>query len=402
MKIIYITSSFPFGNSESFLLNEVESLINHGLDIIVIPINPKGNLRLDIKKIDQKHFSILYEKLFSYNVLCSFINSLFNRNLFFLKIIKLIIKNPKHIAKNIAILPKSYWLKQQIHKINPDHIHVHWGSTSSSAVLFATLDTAFTWSLTCHRWDIYDNNLLAIKSKKSKFIRFISQKGKNDSLKFGVSKEKSTVIYFGTKIPIISIKNLSHQVEELTILCPANLIPVKGHIYLLEAIKKLLFKKLNIKLLLAGDGELKNELESYVNNNNLDDNIKFLGHLSHGKLISMYENRKIDLVVLPSIDLGRGEHEGIPVALMEAMSYAIPVLSTNTGSINELLPIEIGLTIRDKDSIELSKQIELFYRDKNKLIEKGNLCRQIIEDEWNISHSTSKLIDMFFDKQQQK
>ena len=43
-------------------------------------------------------------------------------------------------------------------------------------------------------------------------------------------------------------------------------------------------------------------------------------------LLSLSDNGDVDMVVLPSIDLGNGHHEGIPVALMEAMAYAIPLL----------------------------------------------------------------------------
>ena len=44
-----------------------------------------------------------------------------------------------------------------------------------------------------------------------------------------------------------------------------------------------------------------------------------------------------DIFVMPSVDLGGGVHEGIPVALMEAMSAQVAVVATDTGGIPELV-----------------------------------------------------------------
>jgi glycosyltransferase involved in cell wall biosynthesis len=99
-------------------------------------------------------------------------------------------------------------------------------------------------------------------------------------------------------------------------------------------------------------------------------------------------------MVLPSVDLGNGEHEGVPVSLMEAMSYGVPVLSTNTGSINELLPLEYGFTVPDKDSDALAQWIENVY-DNPKLYQEISLtCRNIIEKNWDVNISVKKLINI--------
>jgi colanic acid/amylovoran biosynthesis glycosyltransferase len=73
--------------------------------------------------------------------------------------------------------------------------------------------------------------------------------------------------------------------------------------------------------------------------------------------MSRYRQHAFDLLVLPSIDMGGGEHEGVPVSLMEAMAHGIPVLSTRTGSIEELLVPELGATVEDKNADELASAI---------------------------------------------
>ncbi len=89
---------------------------------------------------------------------------------------------------------------------------------------------------------------------------------------------------------------------------------------------------------------------------NLGDIIIFYGAKPHERLLELYRNREIDCVVLPSIVTEKGEYEGIPVSLIEAMSYKIPVVSTNTGGIPELLEGGAGIIVEQKNPYELKKQ----------------------------------------------
>jgi glycosyltransferase involved in cell wall biosynthesis len=66
---------------------------------------------------------------------------------------------------------------------------------------------------------------------------------------------------------------------------------------------------------------------------------------------------------VPSIDLGNGLHEGIPVALMEAMSRGVPVVATRTGGIPELVSPGTGLLVPPGDSIALADAIQSVLED---------------------------------------
>ena len=67
-----------------------------------------------------------------------------------------------------------------------------------------------------------------------------------------------------------------------------------------------------------------------------------------------HHNREADIVVLPSLDLGKHLHEGIPVPLMEAMANRIPVISTQTGGIPELLRDGAGIMVSPGDAAALA------------------------------------------------
>jgi len=72
-------------------------------------------------------------------------------------------------------------------------------------------------------------------------------------------------------------------------------------------------------------------LESLSGALGLAGSVKFLGAVPHDELLKIYAEAPVSAVVLASIDLGSGVHEGIPVALIEAMSYGIPVVGDGDG-----------------------------------------------------------------------
>ncbi|MFH0855450.1 MAG: glycosyltransferase family 4 protein [Candidatus Omnitrophota bacterium] len=148
-----------------------------------------------------------------------------------------------------------------------------------------------------------------------------------------------------------------------TIITPANLLPIKGHCYMIEACGILKHKSLRIRYLIAGTGPLESELKTIVTKYGLLDCIEFKGCLPHEQIIDMYQKGDIDSVVLPSVVLRAGEHEGIPVALMEAMANGIPVISTKTGSISELVGYNEGILVNPSSAEELANAIETLIND---------------------------------------
>ncbi|MBN2789500.1 MAG: glycosyltransferase [Candidatus Delongbacteria bacterium] len=107
------------------------------------------------------------------------------------------------------------------------------------------------------------------------------------------------------------------------ILFIGRLEQVKGPDILLEAL--LLSGIKDFTLYFIGDGSMKEELELFVNSNNLTTKVKFLGQ--KGQDVISEELKKADYLVISS------RSEGMPVVFWEAMQMNTPVLSTNCGDI---------------------------------------------------------------------
>jgi glycosyltransferase involved in cell wall biosynthesis len=141
---------------------------------------------------------------------------------------------------------------------------------------------------------------------------------------------------------------------DIRILCAANLVVKKGHADLLRAVAAVREGGAGVRLTLAGDGELRGELEALVRDLHLDDSVTFRGYVGHDTLLEEIRAGSYDVMALTSLELPGGVMEGIPVALMEAMALGLPVVTTSTGSITELVDDGCGRVVPQGDVMAIA------------------------------------------------
>jgi glycosyltransferase involved in cell wall biosynthesis len=262
----------------------------------------------------------------------------------------------------MLVFPKALALAHTARLLKADHIHAHWASTTATAAYVASSMSGIPWSFTAHRWDIQEDNMLKEKVRTASFVRVINKRGLTEIdrivgyelsrkvrvIHMGVDTEKYGPARFG-------LPNTSNDKTPL-IVCPANFVPVKGHRYLLDALAQVKLKGLSFKCWFFGAGPLEDALKRQTAELCLTDYVDFRGRLPHPELLELFNSGLVDIVVLPSIVTKDGACEGIPVALMEAMAAGIPVVSTRTGGIPELVE-GAGLLVDPADSTELASAI---------------------------------------------
>jgi glycosyltransferase involved in cell wall biosynthesis len=395
MKICYITATSPFGSSESFITEEMLEVKRQGINLLIIPRNPRQDI-FHKSANELVEYAIWLPLIDLKMIFCFFRALIFDLSLF--KIAFKIIKSsrkPWILIKNIAVLPKAIFISKIIPKQNVEHIHAHWGSTTATIAYVVSRLAKIPWSCTFHRGDIKENNMLREKVKSAHFIRCISKHGKNELINLigEENKKKIIVIYEGIKIPSTS-REVSKRDLIFRIVTPANLYKVKGHEYLIEACSILLKRDItNIRFVFYGEGALRDELKELIKKKSLATYIHMPGIIAHENLIEMYGNREIDSVVLPSITTKSGEHEGIPVSLMEAMANKIPTISTDTGGISELLSDGAGIVVEEKNSEKLANAIEILLKNQRLRHEIGMRGYRRVVERFNISTTVEKLLE---------
>lgn len=151
-------------------------------------------------------------------------------------------------------------------------------------------------------------------------------------------------------------------------------VAYKGQKYVIKALAQLKAKGcVNYEYHMAGNGDPQN-LINYATKFGVENQIKFLGAIPHDKILNWYDS--IDLYIQPS------NQEGLPRALVEAMSRALPCIGSNAGGIPELL--DKKCIFKKKNINQICKMLECLTNDdmikyseqnfnKAKLYEKSKL-----------------------------
>jgi glycosyltransferase involved in cell wall biosynthesis len=128
----------------------------------------------------------------------------------------------------------------------------------------------------------------------------------------------------------------------------------KGQMIFLRAMEKTARSVPHVKALIIGDGQDRSMLEEFCREKGLSDHVTFLGHQE--KIDEYYQI--LDLLVVPSLS------EGLPNAVLEAMSYGVPVLATAVGGVPEVIQDGNGMMVPPNDPGALAESmIELLKQD---------------------------------------
>lgn len=154
----------------------------------------------------------------------------------------------------------------------------------------------------------------------------------------------------------------------------ARLSEEKGHSYLIEAMKYVLQDIPGAKLLLIGDGRMKEKLVSLVKKLEIAQNVFFISEVSDTKEILF----DFDLFVMPSLK------EGLGLALMEAMACGLPVIGSAVGGIKDLIQDGFnGLLVKPADSLGLAEAILALLRDSAKSDFLGSNASNFIKENFS-------------------
>ena len=152
----------------------------------------------------------------------------------------------------------------------------------------------------------------------------------------------------------------------------ARLYVTKGLTYLLEAIAQVKKKHPETQFRVHGDGPLRQELLEYARQLGLDGNQIFVGAFTHDELPQIMS--KTDIFAMASI------LEGQPLAVVEAMAYGCPIVTTSVGGIPELIDDGInGLLCEPRDPNCLAQKINTLIEDPELRAKLGSAARKSYE-----------------------
>jgi glycosyltransferase involved in cell wall biosynthesis len=171
-------------------------------------------------------------------------------------------------------------------------------------------------------------------------------------LEAGIAPERITVVYEGVELPpavtpemrLSARKQWGVKEEEFLFGCASVFVPEKGQRHVIEALPQVREKFPQARLLLAGDGRCRAEMESLSDRRKQNDAVIFAGFVENVEQVYA----ALNAFVFPS------EIEGTGTALQAAMAWGLPCISTARGGLNEVVENERTAIVVEPDGKEFA------------------------------------------------
>jgi glycosyltransferase involved in cell wall biosynthesis len=207
-----------------------------------------------------------------------------------------------------------------------------------------------------------------------------------------LNSDRIKVIYNGINPDLYNPERTKNLRKELNIPDKNPLIGFVGRLSVQKGIKYLLDAflkvrdKLNAHLLIAGTGEIEQDIKDFILNNKLSGSVHLLGFREDVNNIM----RTIDLLVLPSI------WEGFGIVLIEAMASGKPCITTQISSMPEIVKDSVsGIIVPPKDSDSLARACLSILSDNKLAVQMGIEGRRIVNERFTLSSMADKYEEVF-------
>jgi len=249
-------------------------------------------------------------------------------------VLKFSLRSERGLVTHLAYLAEACALLAELEFHNIDHVHVHFGTNATTVAVLIKILGDISYSFTAHGPDEFDAPIgfsLAEKIKCAEFVVAISHYGAAQLKRWAELSDWNKIIVVGCTVnsEFLSESSADVEVKDNQIVCVARLSAQKGIFILLDALFVLKQKNINLNLILAGDGELREIIEQRIRELDLVKNVTITGWID-GKEVKKYILGSKAFVMASFA-------EGLPVVIMEAFALKKPVLTTWVAGIPELV-----------------------------------------------------------------
>lgn len=361
-RIILLSVGFPYGNHEPFLRNE----LRYHKDLILASAyigderNAKNNMP-DNVNVTLWHKSSFYFRgnkvlrslaalraIFTYD----FWQEVFSKDIRPIRLHK-IITLLSYISKSEKIVA---FVSDEINKAGYKKDELIFYSYWMDHLALASVKLAQMYKgkavTRCHGYDVYprEGNYVVMQRYLTKNLDRIfpiavdGAKTICSLFKCDTSVKNKTTVFrlgtedFGMNPPITSD-------TDFTIVSCSNVVPLKRVDMIFDAINKI--DKFKIHWYHFGDGVCFEDLKKKVARSKSKHNVNLMGRQSNETIMNFYKSTPVHLFINLSTS------EGIPVSIMEALSFGIPCLGTDVGGVHEIIKNNVnGYLIPKNSSVE--------------------------------------------------
>jgi glycosyltransferase involved in cell wall biosynthesis len=399
LKIGYVTSRFP-KLSETFVLGEIQAVEEQGLQIELFPLLRE---REDVVHSEARPLAARahYQPFFSLPILGSQLHFLRRRPRKYLGALWALLRgtwgSANFLFGALGIFPKVVHAARLMEADGVAHVHCHFSSHPAAAGFVVRRLTGIPYSFTAHGSDLHvDRHMLREKVDEAAFVVAISEFNRNVILRECGDDVagKLVVVHCGVDMQLFRQRDTAPPDRPFTVVCVGMLHEVKGQAHLIEACRLLAEEGIDVACVLVGEGEDRSVLERRIAEAGLEGRVTLAGNLTRAEVAEVL--RSAHVLATPSVPTKRGKREGIPVALMEAMSGGVPVVASDLSGIPELVEDEVtGLLVPPRDSTALAGALRRLHDDPALRERLAFAGREKVAREFDVRANAAELVRHF-------
>lgn len=342
MSLLYFTSEYP-AFSHTFILREIQALRADGFIVHTAAIRRPADIAAmtDEDKEEYARTAYLRDDLLRRGI-AIYAGQCLRMPLAALGMLARAVRwfalnGPRRPIKALAYLLEASLLLHLMRRRGLRHVHTHFGNAAANAAMLAAGTGLVEFSISAHGPDIFfdvQENLLPLKARRAAFVRCISHFCASQFMRIlpPALWDKLHIVRCGVDparfAPAARHSPLRGSAESMRLLCLGRICPAKAQPLLLRAAARLLAEGRSLHLTFAGGGDI-DALQKEAAALGVAAHVTFTGAVDADTARALYD--QADIFVLPSVA------EGVPVALMEAMSKQLPCVATSIAGIPELI-----------------------------------------------------------------
>ena len=335
-EIAYLVNQYPMV-SHSFIRREIHALERQGFRVRRVAMRgwnePLADLQ-DQQERTQTHFLLRHG---AWGLIGPLVRTLVTSPGRFIKAASLALRTGRHanrsLAHQLAYLAEACVLRGWLKDWGVRHVHAHFGTNGTQVAMLTHALGGPSYSFTVHGPEEFDKPqslALGEKVRHAAFVVAISSFGRSQIYRWVESRYWANVHVVHCGLDKAFHEGANRAIPIIPqLVCVGRLCEQKGQLLLIEAAGLLKAHGVPFQLVLAGDGEMRPEIEAAIARLGIDTQVRITGWISSAQVRD--ELLAARALVLPSFA------EGLPVVIMEAMALGRPVLSTYVAGIPELV-----------------------------------------------------------------
>ncbi|HUI27116.1 MAG TPA: glycosyltransferase [Candidatus Kryptonia bacterium] len=404
----YYTARFP-ALSETFIQREVTALRQAGIAVKTV-----AQVADDERYLGDEAKPLLAQTSYVDPIderrLSAYVRRFLRRRPFrFANLFLYVVFQPHRIDKSFAVdlilFKRALYAAGLMEESAVTHVHAPWANTDALIALLAARMLGVTYSVQARASDIHKTTAACGLGERLAHAQFVvtnaryNQATLQSALPRGVEKPIVTIYEGIDPKQFRPAPRRSHQASVWRILSVARLTEPKGLEYLIQASKILKDAGHAVCCEVIG-GKAAAEVNYYLALQRLrralgvENDVVFLGPQPFDRVLAKYGDA--DVFVLPAVPASDGRRDITPNVVIEAMAMQLPIVSTTSGAIPELIEDGVhGLLVPPRDPAALARAIIRLLEDDALRAQLGANARARVEERFDINRNIRAYVALF-------